>query len=47
MPLLLKCPVCKKYTLKQKCHCATQNPHPPKFNPRDKWGEYRRMAKKI
>jgi H/ACA ribonucleoprotein complex subunit 3 len=50
MKILKKCPECKKYTMREKCpSCGmqTQNPHPAKFNPKDKWGEYRRRAKGI
>jgi len=41
MPLLSKTPE-GKYTLKKE---GNSNPHPPKFNPTDKMGEYRRRAR--
>ena len=43
------CRNCKKYTLKEICaNCGskTANPHPPSFSPLDKYGAYRRIAKK-
>ncbi|MFH1306215.1 MAG: nucleolar RNA-binding Nop10p family protein [Candidatus Micrarchaeota archaeon] len=45
MKLLKKCPQCGKYTLKQECHGEAINPHPMKFNPKNKWGKYRRKAR--
>ncbi|PIT84098.1 ribosome biogenesis protein [Candidatus Micrarchaeota archaeon CG10_big_fil_rev_8_21_14_0_10_45_29] len=41
MPILRKCK--NRYTLQKEC----ENPHPPKFNPKDMWGKYRRKAKGI
>ena len=38
------------YAMKEKCSkCGSQaiNPKPPKFSPEDKFGEYRRKAKKL
>ncbi|MCD6458180.1 MAG: ribosome biogenesis protein [Thermofilum sp. ex4484_82] len=47
--ILRMCKKCGKYTLKQdKCpYCGgpVRVPHPPKFSPEDKWGEYRRKIK--
>jgi len=46
MPILRKCG--GKYTLQKECDGnGSQNPHPPKFNPKDMWGKYRRKAKGI
>jgi len=46
MPILRKCPKTKKYTLKKFIEGQqTLNPHPPRFDPLDKWGEYRRKLK--
>ncbi|NOZ81676.1 MAG: RNA-protein complex protein Nop10 [Candidatus Micrarchaeota archaeon] len=44
-----KCERCKRYTLREKCRCGliTVSPHPPKFSPEDRWGEWRRKAKKL
>lgn len=44
-----KCKECDSYTLKETCpNCEsdTGNPHPPKFSPEDRYGEYRRKLKK-
>lgn len=36
------------YTLREECHGATTgNPLPPKFDPKDRYGELRRKAKGI
>jgi|GEM_PF-187826 Predicted Zn-ribbon RNA-binding protein len=38
--LILKCPVCKIYTLQNvcpRCGIKTITPHPPKFSPDDKY----------
>ncbi|MEM2637260.1 MAG: RNA-protein complex protein Nop10 [Candidatus Korarchaeota archaeon] len=43
-----RCPKCWNYTFAELCpYCGaqTQSPHPPRFSPADKWGEYRRRAK--
>ncbi len=38
------CKVGHHYTLKEFCHGErTVNPHPPRFNPNDPYGKYRRM----
>ncbi|MEM5773180.1 MAG: RNA-protein complex protein Nop10 [Candidatus Aenigmatarchaeota archaeon] len=42
-----KCLNCKTYTFKENCpKCGNKTifPHPPKFSPQDKFGEYRRKA---
>jgi len=48
MKHILKCKSCKKYTLSDKCECSGEavTPIPPKYSPEDKYGEYRRRAKK-
>jgi len=46
---IFKCENCKNYTLKKtcsKCKEDTNNPKPAKFSPEDKFGKYRRLAKK-
>lgn len=43
-----KCPKCGIYTLKDNCRIcgsATASPHPLRFSPEDRWGEWRRKAK--
>jgi len=43
-----KCEKCRIYTLKEvcrKCGSAAASPHPLRFSPEDKWGEWRRKAK--
>jgi len=47
---ILKCLKCGQYTMKSDCpKCAerTVTPRPPKYSPEDKFGEYRRRAKKM
>lgn len=42
--LIRKCTACSAYTLKHncpKCGKATQDPHPPKYSPDDKYVRYR------
>jgi H/ACA ribonucleoprotein complex subunit 3 len=48
MKKLRLCPLCSTYTL-EKEHCAgkTENAHPKKFNPNDKYGDYRRIWKGV
>ena len=49
MKHILKCPQCKGYTLKDKCRACgsvTIRPQPPKWDPEDKYGKYRREEKK-
>lgn len=46
---ILKCNKCNTYTLKQecpKCKEKTLSPKPAKFSLEDKWGHWRRKAKK-
>lgn len=43
-----KCPLCKKYTLREvcmTCNVPTENPLPAKFSPKDAFGKYRRLMK--
>ena len=43
------CKSCHTYTLKQicsKCNSKTENPKPAKYSVEDKFGKYRRIAKK-
>ncbi|TFG13486.1 RNA-protein complex protein Nop10 [Candidatus Thorarchaeota archaeon] len=50
MPPLFKCTECNKYTLEQKgcpyCGGQVTGPAPPRFSPQDKYGKYRREAKR-
>ena len=49
MKHILKCPKCGQYTMQEKCpKCneKTVNPKPAKYSIEDKYGEYRRKAKK-
>ena len=44
---ILKCVKCDSYTLKNiHCNNETINPKPAKYSPEDKFGKYRRVAKK-
>ena len=45
---ILKCNKCGKYTFKKNCDCGgkTSDPRPAKFSIEDKYGYYRRLAKK-
>ncbi|MEM3362553.1 MAG: nucleolar RNA-binding Nop10p family protein [Candidatus Anstonellaceae archaeon] len=46
MSLIRKCQKTKNYTLKKKIgDILTINPHPPRFDPLDKVGKYRRKIK--
>lgn len=51
MTHLYKCPKCDEYTLSEKycpkCGSLVTDPKPPKYSPQDKYGEYRRKAKRI
>ena len=41
------CESCEKYTLKEECDGQkTLDPKPPKYSPEDRYGEYRREAKR-
>jgi H/ACA ribonucleoprotein complex subunit 3 len=43
MKKLRSCPVCNSYTLKREhCEVKTDSAHPKKFNPNDRYGDYRR-----
>lgn len=46
--IILKCVECGIYTLKDKCDCGatTLDPRPAKFSIEDKWGKWRRIAKR-
>ncbi len=47
---ILYCKSCDVFTLKEKCpKCGakTLSTQPAKFSPEDKYGKYRRMAKKL
>jgi H/ACA ribonucleoprotein complex subunit 3 len=50
MPHLFKCTNCEVYTLNQKqcpkCGGPVVDPKPPKYSPQDKYGDYRRKAKR-
>ena len=50
MTQLYKCTNCNEYTLNQKtcpqCGSPVADPKPPKYSPQDKYGEYRRKAKR-
>lgn len=49
MEHILKCESCDIYTLSKickKCGKKTIMPKPAKYSPQDKYGEYRRKAKK-
>jgi H/ACA ribonucleoprotein complex subunit 3 len=50
MTRLFKCIDCDTYTLDEKkcpaCGAGVRDPRPPKYSPEDKYGEYRRRAKK-
>jgi H/ACA ribonucleoprotein complex subunit 3 len=45
---ILKCEKCGNYTLKEECRCGgkASNVKPPKYSPDDKYGSYRRKAKR-
>ena len=47
---ILKCEKCSRYTMKKecpKCGASTVSTRPPKFSLEDKYGKYRRLAKKV
>ncbi len=49
MKKIFKCSKCSKFTMKEtcsKCKIKTINPKPAKYSPEDKYGKYRRIAKK-
>ncbi|MFC1741169.1 nucleolar RNA-binding Nop10p family protein [Nanoarchaeota archaeon] len=46
---ILKCPKCRKYTMRPECaDCKVKTipPLPAKYSPEDPYGKYRREAKK-
>ncbi len=46
---ILQCSSCNNYTIEKKCkkcNTKTVTPKPAKFSPEDKYGKYRRIAKK-
>lgn len=49
--ILRKCTNCNNYTMNKLicpyCGGQTKNPHPPKYSTQDKYGKYRRAAKKF
>ena len=47
MKKILKCQVCGTFTMKAE-HCGKKalSPKPAKYSPEDKYGKYRRIAKK-
>ena len=48
MKHILKCAKCGTYTMNEKCKCGGKavSVKPPKYSPEDKYGGYRRTAKK-
>lgn len=48
MKHILKCTKCGVYTMKEKCECGERavSPKPVKYSADDKFGKYRRIAKK-
>lgn len=46
--MIRKCKKCGAYSLQKTCVCGgeTKTPHPPKFSAEDKYGKYRRMARR-
>ena len=49
MKHILKCPNCHSYGITEECTCGHKRiePKPPKYSPEDKYGRYRREAKKL
>mgnify|MGYP001609426208 CR=1 FL=1 len=43
--MILKCPKCGKYALREECCTKTASAHPIKFSLSDKYGKYRRALK--
>jgi len=45
---ILKCKACGSYGLGSQCSCGQERIEcrPPKYTPEDKYGHYRRLAKK-
>ncbi|MBI5392677.1 ribosome biogenesis protein [Candidatus Woesearchaeota archaeon] len=48
MKHILRCPICKTYTIKQLCNCGKKaiDMKPAKYSPEDKYAKYRREIKK-
>lgn len=47
MKKISKCQVCGIFTMKEKhCNEKALSPKPAKYSPEDKYGKYRRIAKK-
>jgi len=48
MKHIFKCTKCNEYTLSEECKCGGKavSVKPPKYSPDDKYGSYRREAKK-
>ncbi|TKJ16965.1 ribosome biogenesis protein [Candidatus Woesearchaeota archaeon B3_Woes] len=48
MKHILKCSECGHYTMNENCGCGGNAfmAKPPKYSPEDKYGDYRRKAKK-
>lgn len=48
MSNMLKCEKCASYGLEVKCSCGAKrtSPKPARFSPEDRYGSYRRAAKK-
>ncbi|MBW2981261.1 RNA-protein complex protein Nop10 [Candidatus Woesearchaeota archaeon] len=46
MKHIMRCPKCNAYTMKEKCCVKTINPKPAKYSVDDKYGGYRRKARK-
>ncbi|MHA2003593.1 MAG: RNA-protein complex protein Nop10 [Candidatus Thorarchaeota archaeon] len=50
MARLFKCTDCDRYTLEEEkcpvCGGSVVSPQPPKYSPQDRYGEYRRKAKR-
>ncbi|MBW2982858.1 RNA-protein complex protein Nop10 [Candidatus Woesearchaeota archaeon] len=46
---ILKCTACRSYGLGETCPCGgtRTSPKPAKYSPEDKYGAYRRKAKKL
>jgi len=46
---ILKCTKCQSYGIVEDCSCGAKRlePKPAKYSPEDKYGNYRREAKKI
>ncbi|MAF89529.1 MAG: nucleolar RNA-binding Nop10p family protein [archaeon] len=48
MAKILRCTKCRQYTIKTicpNCKIITASPEPAKYDPKDKYGKYRRQAR--